>query len=481
MKPAEPVHVETPAEPDLPDFTESPLAEEAARVAADVGETIDFQSPLPLSAIPDAIPLAAMPNEEIGTAPVTFSDGPGLAPGLADSAPAWNPAAHAPGEAYPAAAAWQPDAAGYVAAPEPGAVPAAAPMPQTGVAPISFNSPAASFATDPAPGGGVSAPAVAVRRGTRRGSNLVLVAAVCLGLLAAVAAGMMLGPQLLGNRTVRLAEDKRKATAAPSDVRNEAQPTVAAAPAAATSPEPPNASSIPVTPPATPPSPRPAPAPTSIPITAPDAPPPAQSPAPAPAAPPPPAPEPPQVTREEAQALVNALKTARKYLGEQKFNAADVQMVKAESLARLPLHKQAVGRLKEAGGYARQFREAVEAAIGGMQAGETFKVGSSTQVSFVEALPGKVIFRISGMNRTYAFEDLPPGLAVVVADFKLPEANPQSKVVKGAYLALHERGDSQTTEKARSLWEEARTSGANVDHLLPLLEDDYSRWLKDAP
>jgi hypothetical protein len=85
------------------------------------------------------------------------------------------------------------------------------------------------------------------------------------------------------------------------------------------------------------------------------------------------------------------------------------------------------------------------------------------------------------MNRTYALEDLPPGLAVVVADFKLPAASPQSKIVKGAYLALHERGDSQTTDKARSLWEEAKAAGAKVDHLLPLLDDDYAKWLQNAP
>jgi hypothetical protein len=175
------------------------------------------------------------------------------------------------------------------------------------------------------------------------------------------------------------------------------------------------------------------------------------------------------------------MESARKYYGEQNFKAADLQIAKAESLARLPAHKEAVARLKEAGGYARQFREAVQAAVGGMQAGESFQVGSSTQVSFVEALPDKVVFRIAGMNRTYALEDLPPGLAVVVADFKLPSDNPQSKVVKGAYLALHERGDSPTTDKARSLWEEARTAGAKVDSLLPLLDDDYAKWLQDAP
>jgi len=115
-----------------------------------------------------------------------------------------------------------------------------------------------------------------------------------------------------------------------------------------------------------------------------------------------------------------------------------------------------------------------------MKGGETFKVGNSTQVAFVEGFSDKVILRIAGMNRTYPFNDTPPGLAVAIADFKLPQSSPASRVVKGAYLILHKRADSETQEKGQALWQEAQAAGANVGHLMPFLTDDYADFLKDA-
>jgi hypothetical protein len=128
----------------------------------------------------------------------------------------------------------------------------------------------------------------------------------------------------------------------------------------------------------------------------------------------------------------------------------------------------------------KQFRDAIVAAVKGMQAGETFKVGNSTQVSFVEGLHDKVILRIAGMNRTYPFNDMPPGLALAIADFKLPASNPMSRVVKGAYLLLHKRADSETQEKGRALWQDAQAAGANIAHLMPFLTDHYADFSKDV-
>jgi predicted xylose isomerase-like sugar epimerase len=54
-------------------------------------------------------------------------------------------------------------------------------------------------------------------------------------------------------------------------------------------------------------------------------------------------------------------------------------------------------------------------------------------------------------------------------------------VVKGAYLLVHKRADSETHEKARSLWNDAQAAGANISHLMPFLSDSYSDFLKDVP
>jgi hypothetical protein len=199
-----------------------------------------------------------------------------------------------------------------------------------------------------------------------------------------------------------------------------------------------------------------------------------------------PAPSPPEqpvpkVTRSEVQALIKALDAAKAAIGEQNFKAADLQIAKAESLAKLPKHKGAVARLKEAGGYVKQFRQALAAGAGGMQAGESFKVGNSTQVSFVEAGSDKVVVRIAGNNRTYSFSDMPAGLAFAFADLKLPASDPATRVIKGAYLLTQKRADIESQEKAKSLWAEAQAAGADIRHLMPLLTDNYADLLKDAP
>jgi hypothetical protein len=202
----------------------------------------------------------------------------------------------------------------------------------------------------------------------------------------------------------------------------------------------------------------------------------ATTPGPAPAT----VPEPPAVTREEIQVVIKALDKAKVALAEQNFKTADDELAKAQSVAKLPKHQAAVARLREVGGYVKRFRDAVTAAVGGMQAGETFQVGGSTQVSYVEGMKDKVVLRINGMNRTYAFSDLPPGLALVIADFKLPAGDSASRVVKGAYLAVHKRADSETQDKAKALWQEAQAMGADTSHLMPLLSDDYASFVRDA-
>jgi len=180
------------------------------------------------------------------------------------------------------------------------------------------------------------------------------------------------------------------------------------------------------------------------------------------------------------QALVKALQAAKTALEEQNFKAAELQLSKAEAAAKVPKHKEAVARLKEVAGYVNQFRQAVEAAIKGMSGGESFKVGGSTQVSFVEALPDKVILRVAGMNKTYQLNDMPPGLAVALADRKLSASDPTSRIIKGAYLLVHKRADSETHDKAKTWWQEAEAAGADLSRLKPFLTDNYDELLKDA-
>lgn len=224
-------------------------------------------------------------------------------------------------------------------------------------------------------------------------------------------------------------------------------------------------------PPAPMPTPEPAPTPTPIPTP---------TPAPAPTPKPEPAPEPtPTSTRQDAIALGKALTTAKVALGEQNFEEADKQLALAEPLAKLPEHIAKYQRLKEVANYVKQFRQAVEESVAALEAGSSFKVGSSTQVVVVETFKDKIIIRSAGQNRTYPFQDLPPGLAVAIADMKLDPSAPENRVVKGAYLAVDKRAGSQSQEKAKALWEEAQLSGVDTSRLLPFLTDSYEGLEKD--
>jgi hypothetical protein len=177
---------------------------------------------------------------------------------------------------------------------------------------------------------------------------------------------------------------------------------------------------------------------------------------------------------------VRALEKAKEALGKQDFTTADEQLKRAESLANSPKHRAAVARLAEIAGYVKQFREAVAAAVQSMQAAETFKVASGTEVAFVEGFPDGVTLRVLGRNSTYGFGDLPAALALAIADRKLPARNPTSAVIKGAYLAVHKQNDNRVQEKAKEFWEEAEAGGAKTAHLMLFFTDNYADFLKDA-
>jgi|GEM_PF-1860066 len=225
-----------------------------------------------------------------------------------------------------------------------------------------------------------------------------------------------------------------------------------------------------------PPSPTPMPEPTTPTPTPPSTP--TTTPAPTTTTPttePPPAPMPemPVVTREDLLALSKALTTARDAVSEHNFEEADNQLKIAEKHAKTTELAEKVARLSQINDMTRQFREAVVAAIQGLDAGEVFTVGSSTQVAVVETFPDKIIVRIAGMNRTYPVEDLPAGLAVALADMKLDTSDPTNRVIKGAYLLSGKDVNADVISKAKTWWEEAQLGGVDVSKLMPFLKDDY--------
>jgi hypothetical protein len=172
-----------------------------------------------------------------------------------------------------------------------------------------------------------------------------------------------------------------------------------------------------------------------------------------------------------SQPFREILAEARGLLSEAKLAAAEEKIAQALQQAASDGEQAAANRYREAAAYVRRFHDALAAAVGKMQAGETFRVGGTTEVAFVEGGTDRVVLRVSGMNSTYFFADMPPGLALAIVDRALSPFDPGSRVVKGAYLAFHKQADVKVRDKAQALWEEAAAEGAEVEHLLPLLAE----------
>jgi hypothetical protein len=186
-----------------------------------------------------------------------------------------------------------------------------------------------------------------------------------------------------------------------------------------------------------------------------------------------------KVSRTQVQALVKSLEGAKGAIVIQDFKTADTHLARATMQAVLPKHREAVARLKTVRQHVEQFRQALVEAVGEMGAAESFTVGP-TPVSFVEGKKDAVILRVKGKNETYRFNDMPPGLAVAIADRKLQADVSEGLVVKGAYLLLNKRADGQTRAKAEELWREALASGGKIEGLMPFLQDEYAGMVRDA-
>jgi len=174
-------------------------------------------------------------------------------------------------------------------------------------------------------------------------------------------------------------------------------------------------------------------------------------------------------TRRELEDLGRALSTARTALSERNLDVAEEQLKLAEGLAQLPEHKGLVERLDKLREYVGEFWNAVRDALEALEPGQELTIGN-TIVAVVEVTPERLVLRVAGQNRRYRLEELPSGLAIVLADRWFDASAPSTKVFKGAFMAVDR---SYTPADARRLWDEAQRAGVPLDDLLPVLDDQY--------
>lgn len=222
---------------------------------------------------------------------------------------------------------------------------------------------------------------------------------------------------------------------------------------------------------------KPTPEPPTKPVESKDAPPDAKmTPKPDPAARPKPEPTPApgaEPKREDVEALASAMKAARAALGDYNFDDALAELKKVRSLPKLPEHQAKFDRLDLLAQYAQQFRLALLDAIDGFESGSEIEIGSGEFVVVVSATREQLALRVRGQSRTFAIDDMPPGLAVAVADTWFDKNNAVNLVLKAAYIVSLKKPKADYLAKAREWFQEADKRGVDIGDLVTVIDDTY--------
>jgi len=181
----------------------------------------------------------------------------------------------------------------------------------------------------------------------------------------------------------------------------------------------------------------------------------------------------------EVATLATALKSARAKLESNDFDGASAELKKMESLPKLPEHHAKHERLRLLTEYAGRFRSALVEALKNLEAGDEIPSGPNSAAGVVNATADRIILKIDGANRTYVINDLPPGLAVAIADTWLDQNDPVCLVAKAAYLVSLKDARDDRLAKAREWFQEASSSGVDVGDLEKVIDDKYDELEKD--
>ncbi|MEO8270510.1 MAG: hypothetical protein ABI557_12375 [Aureliella sp.] len=182
------------------------------------------------------------------------------------------------------------------------------------------------------------------------------------------------------------------------------------------------------------------------------------------------------LSASERKQWSSAMQSVRKTIGQQQFEEATQQLDDARSLAKTLQQTEQLARLVTVEQLAQEFSEALQRALAGMGGAETFMVGQSTPVSFVEFGDGHLTLRLNGQSQTWSMTDLPTGIAFAIADMSLDRDHPRSLAAKAAFTLVHPaaQGKDILTQRAMQMMSTAIDAGAVSEDMAQVFADDYS-------
>ena len=177
-------------------------------------------------------------------------------------------------------------------------------------------------------------------------------------------------------------------------------------------------------------------------------------------------------TRAEIVEFGQRMADIRQLLYDRQLEEAAAQIDSAQAFPRTEEHDAIFARLVQVADLVTQFWEAVEEGAGQLESGEELKYSETTIVIIVDSQPGRITYRL-GQNVTRAPREMPPGLAVLIADKVLAGRGSEGRLIKGSIYAIESQANPSASDKAVNIWEEAALLGATVEPLLAFLEDNY--------
>lgn len=167
------------------------------------------------------------------------------------------------------------------------------------------------------------------------------------------------------------------------------------------------------------------------------------------------------------------MKRARASLAKLDAAASENLLGELKPLAKNAQQRAQLTTLEQAVGLIRKAREAIVAGIGGLESAETFTVGTSTEVSFIEGDETRIIVRSLGGRQEHKLEAMPVGMGVALMKLKPNVIDANLDAAMGAYIMVQPKATAKTAEQGQKLLEEAAAVGAISKELAQFYKDDY--------
>lgn len=163
--------------------------------------------------------------------------------------------------------------------------------------------------------------------------------------------------------------------------------------------------------------------------------------------------------------------------GKEALNRADFPTFHKQMELALPMSsnddliaKQA--RLDQLGQLYEIFIKSVHDAKSKMRGAETLSVGK-TLVSIVEVKEEELIVRIKGENERFAWDRLPPGIAMAMADLTLSDSEPTDIAARAVYFSLSPSRNDLFAKKVTDWFAKSVGKGPIRKDLVQALTDTY--------